>query len=85
MSETAESLKGARATEPALRNSVNSIINAVERYELRNMDNIRKYAVRQADRFLKELSEVVDTIAKIGAEEIKDGEARNTINNVSSI
>lgn len=71
---SAEKLKESRPTEPALRNAVNSITSSVENYELKSMDNVRKYALRQADRFLRELAMVVDTIANIGAEEIRDGD-----------
>jgi ribose 1,5-bisphosphate isomerase len=74
LNQAAEKLKESRPTEPALRNAVNSITSSVENYELKSMDNVRKYAMRQADRFLRELSVVVDTIAGIGAEEIRDGD-----------
>jgi len=70
----ADRLKEARPTEPALRNTINSIVNCTDRYELKGMDNVRKYAIRQADRFLKELSEVIETISKIGSEEIRDND-----------
>jgi ribose 1,5-bisphosphate isomerase len=74
LGEAADKLKESRPTEPALRNSINSIINSVENYELRSMENVRKHAIRQANNFLKELSEVVETISRIGAEEIRDGD-----------
>jgi|GEM_PF-29329 len=74
LEEAAEKLRQARPTEPALRNAINTITKSVGNYELRSMENVRKHAMRQADRFLKELSEVVDTISRIGAEEIRDGD-----------
>lgn len=72
--EAGERLKSSRPTEPALRNAINRITNSVERYELRKMDNVHRYASRQADLMLKELADVVNTISDIGSEEINDGD-----------
>jgi ribose 1,5-bisphosphate isomerase len=72
--QAGEKLKESRPTEPAMRNAVDSIINSTERYELKSIDNVRRYAVRQAERFLKELAEVVEIISGVGAEEIRNGD-----------
>ena len=72
--EAGERLKSSRPTEPALRNAINRITNSVDRYELRKMDNVHRYASRQADLMLKELADVVNTISDIGSEEINDGD-----------
>jgi len=72
INRAAEQLKSARPTEPALRNAIDSIISSAEHYELKSIDNVRKYAVRKADTFLKDLKQVVETIADIGSEEIRN-------------
>ncbi len=74
LAHAAEKLKGARSTEPALRNVVDTIYSSVERYELRSIDNVRKYARKQAEKMLATLRESVETISGIGAEEIRDGD-----------
>jgi len=70
----AEKIMQARPTEPALRNAISNITNSAEQYELKTIENIRRYAIRRCETFLKELIEVVETISKIGAEEIRDGD-----------
>ena len=67
-----EMLKESRPTEPALRNSINNIVKSTERYELKSIDNVKKYAIRTADNLLRQLTSVVETISEIGSEEIRD-------------
>jgi len=69
---TAEKVMNARPTEPALRNSVKRILNRLSRYELRKMENVRKYTLNTCRNQLELLKNVVKEIANIGVGQIQD-------------
>lgn len=70
--KTAEIVKGARPTEPCLQNSVKIILDKLEKYELRKMENVRKYALSACRTQLDLLKTVVERIAEIGVGQIQD-------------
>jgi ribose 1,5-bisphosphate isomerase len=72
--KAAEKASFARPTEPALRNSTNIILQKVDRYELRRIQNIKKYAGMICDRMMKEIEAMVARIATIGAGSISEGD-----------
>ncbi len=72
LGKTAEMVKGARPTEPCLQNSVKIILDKLEKYELRKMENVRKYALSACRIQLDLLKTVVERIAKIGVGQIQD-------------
>jgi ribose 1,5-bisphosphate isomerase len=71
---TAEKAMAARPTEPALRNSVRAIMDKLERYELRKLENVRKYALSACGHQLNLLKTSVEKIARIGAAQIQDSD-----------
>jgi len=64
----------ARPTEPALRNCINIILAKVDRYELRRIQNIKKYAAMSCDKLAKDIEAMVTKIAVIGAGNISEGD-----------
>ncbi len=74
--KVAEKASAARPTEPALRNAVGIILQKVDRYELRRIQNIKKYAAMACDRLSKDIEAMVAKMASIGAGNISEG---NTI------
>jgi ribose 1,5-bisphosphate isomerase len=67
-----EKLASARPTEPALRNAIKSVLLRVQIYE--DFDTIKRYTVQVCRNYVKELRSMIDKIADIGSNQIKDGE-----------
>jgi ribose 1,5-bisphosphate isomerase len=63
-----------RPTEPALRNCMGIILGKVDKYELRRIQNIKKYAAMVCDKLAKEIEAMVAKIAAIGAGNIIEGD-----------
>lgn len=72
LKKTAEKVMGTRPTEPCLQNSVRAILDKLEKYELRKMENVRKYALSACRIQLDLLRTVGEKIAKIGVGQIQD-------------
>jgi ribose 1,5-bisphosphate isomerase len=72
--KVSEKVSMARPTEPALRNCIGMILRKLERYELRRIENIKKYAVMTCDRLIKDIEAMVAKMASIGAGNISDGD-----------
>lgn len=70
--KTAEMVAGTRPTEPCLQNSIKIIMDRLEKYELRKMENIRKYAISTCRNQLDLLKTVVEKIAGIGVGQIQN-------------
>lgn len=67
-----EKLANARPTEPALRNAIKSVMLRVQIYE--DFDTIKKYTVQVCKNYIKELKSMINKIADIGSNQVKDGE-----------
>lgn len=67
-----EKLANARPTEPALRNAIKSVLLRVQIYE--DFDTIKRYTVQVCRNYIKELKTMINKIADIGSNQIKDGE-----------
>ena len=67
-----EKLATARPTEPALRNAIKSVLLRVQIYE--DFDTIKRYTVQVCRNYIKELKSMIDKIADIGSNQIKDGD-----------
>jgi ribose 1,5-bisphosphate isomerase len=67
-----ERLSNARPTEPALRNAIKSVLLRVQIYE--DFDTIKKYTIQVCTNYIKELKTMINKIADIGSNQIKDSE-----------
>jgi ribose 1,5-bisphosphate isomerase len=67
-----EKLSLARPTEPALRNAMKSVFLRVQIYE--DFDTIKKYTVQVCRNYIKELKSMINKIADIGSNQIKDND-----------
>ena len=67
-----EKLATARPTEPALRNAIKSVLLRVQIYE--DFDTIKKYTVQVCRNYVKELKSMINKIADVGSNQIKDGD-----------
>jgi ribose 1,5-bisphosphate isomerase len=67
-----EKLANARPTEPALRNATKSVLLRVQIYE--DFETIKRYTVQVCRNYIKELKTMINKIADIGSNQIKDGE-----------
>jgi ribose 1,5-bisphosphate isomerase len=74
LKKVAEKVAAARPTEPALRNVMGIVLNKVDRYELRRIQNIKKYAAMACDKLTKDVESMVTKIAIIGAGNISEGD-----------
>jgi len=70
--ELNEKLSGARPTEPALRNAIKSVLLRVQIYE--EFETIKKYTIQVCKNYIKELKSMINKIADIGSNQIKDGD-----------
>ncbi len=67
-----DKLANARPTEPALRNAIKSVLLRVQIYE--EFDTIKRYTVQVCRNYIKELKSMIDKIADVGSNQIKDGD-----------
>jgi ribose 1,5-bisphosphate isomerase len=67
-----EKLATARPTEPALRNAIKSVLLRVQIYE--DFDTIKKYTVQVCRNYVKDLRSMINKIADVGSNQIKDGD-----------
>ena len=67
-------LKGARPTAVSLPNAVNYIIYSAEKNRHLPMPEFRKKMVHETGKFISEQKKALETIAKIGANLIEDGD-----------
>jgi ribose 1,5-bisphosphate isomerase len=74
LKKVAEKASAARPTEPALRNCMGTILGKVDRYELRRIQNIKKYAAMACDRLSKDIEAMMAKMAAIGAGNISEGD-----------
>lgn len=74
LKKVAEKVSAARPTEPALRNCISAILRKVDRYELRRIENIKKYTAMSCDRLARDIEVMVAKIAAIGAGIINEGD-----------
>ena len=72
LQELNEKLSGARPTEPALRNAIKSVLIRVQIYE--DFDTIKKYTTQVCRNYIKEIKTMINKIADIGSNQIKDGD-----------
>ncbi len=70
--ELNEKLANARPTEPALRNAIKSVLLRVQIYE--EFETIKHYTVQVCRNYTKELKSMINKIADIGSNQIKDGD-----------
>ena len=68
--ELNEMLANARPTEPALRNAIKSVLIRVQIYE--EFDTIKKYTVQVCRNYIKELKTMINKIADVGSNQIKE-------------
>lgn len=72
LQELNEMLANARPTEPALRNAIKSVLLRVQIYE--DFDTIKKYTVQVCRNYVKELKSMINKIADVGSNQIKEGD-----------
>ncbi len=65
-------LASARVTEPTLRNAVSTVILRVKLQE--DLKAIRRVTLSECGRYMRELREMIESIAEIGSGEIDDGD-----------